>query len=207
MVAGDPKSAAGKRTVAIPPHPLDELDSHLDHHVLAPDDSPVFSRYDAGYAATSPSTASTRPSGQPARQPGARTCTSTTYATPGPPSRPPPAPPSPTSWPASGTPPQPWPRATSTPSTDATNRSPPHCPASPKSTSSPSTPAASPADLAWGGLARRAVWSTCLAPRPKAVGLERTEPKCPEAPVAQDALWCTRFRRNPMGRDADRGDQ
>ena len=49
FIAGDPKSAAGKRTVAIPPHLLDELDWHLDHHVLAPDDSPVFSRYDAGY--------------------------------------------------------------------------------------------------------------------------------------------------------------
>jgi integrase len=49
FIAGDPKSAAGKRTVAIPPHLLDELDWHLDHHVLAPEDSPVFSRYDAGY--------------------------------------------------------------------------------------------------------------------------------------------------------------
>jgi integrase len=49
FVVGDPKSAAGKRTVAIPPHLLDELRWHFDHHVLAPGDSPVFSRYDAGY--------------------------------------------------------------------------------------------------------------------------------------------------------------
>ena len=49
FVVGDPKSAAGRRTVAIPPHLLDELRWHLDHHVLAPGDSPVFSRCDAGY--------------------------------------------------------------------------------------------------------------------------------------------------------------
>ena len=49
FVVGDPKSAAGRRTVAIPPHLLDELRWHLDHHVLGPGDSPVFSRYDAGY--------------------------------------------------------------------------------------------------------------------------------------------------------------
>ena len=151
FIAGDPKSAAGKRMVAIPPHLLDELDWHLDHHVLAPEDSPVFSRYDAGYGGYIP-LYSLHKAFWPAREAAGRpdTCTSTISATPEPPSRPPPAPPSPTSWPASGTPPRPWPCATSTPSTDATSRSPPHCPASPRARSSPSTPAALPADSSAG---------------------------------------------------------
>ncbi len=98
FVAGGPETAAGKRTVAIPPHLLDELRWHLDHHVLAPGGSPVFTATTPATAATSRSTPSTTPSGRPVRQPGARTCTCTctAFATPEPPSPPPRAPPSPT---------------------------------------------------------------------------------------------------------------
>lgn len=48
FIAGDPKSRAGRRMVAIPPHLLDELAWHLDHHVQRGDDSLVFTREDGG---------------------------------------------------------------------------------------------------------------------------------------------------------------
>jgi integrase len=48
FVAGDPKSNAGLRPVSIPPHLIDELHYHLDHHVLEEPTSPVFSKDDGG---------------------------------------------------------------------------------------------------------------------------------------------------------------
>lgn len=41
-VVGTPKSAAGTRTVAIPPHILDSLETHLDQHVEAGPESLLF---------------------------------------------------------------------------------------------------------------------------------------------------------------------
>lgn len=42
IVVGDPKSQAGKRTVAVPPHLMETLVEHLGKHVQAPRDSLIF---------------------------------------------------------------------------------------------------------------------------------------------------------------------
>ena len=101
FIAGDPKSAAGKAHRGHPTAPARRLDWHLDHHVRRPDDSPVFSRYDAGYGGWHPLTASKGRSGRPAtlltlrfhdlRLHRRHLAAAATGAT------------SPTSWPASGT--------------------------------------------------------------------------------------------------------
>jgi integrase len=48
VVIGPPKTAAGRRTVAIPPHIVHDLDAHLARHVGADPDDPVFTERRGG---------------------------------------------------------------------------------------------------------------------------------------------------------------
>jgi integrase len=46
---GEPKTAAGRRTVAIPPHLLPTLETHLAAYVGAEPDAPIFAQREAGF--------------------------------------------------------------------------------------------------------------------------------------------------------------
>ena len=81
VFVGDPKSHAGKRTVAVPPHLVAVLERHLGEHVEAGKDALLSRRITAG---TSRRRRCTIRGGRHGRQPDGRICASTTCGTPAP---------------------------------------------------------------------------------------------------------------------------
>lgn len=85
-MVGTPKSRAGMRTAAIPPHIVDSLALHLNDHVAPAKDSLLFAARDGCSHCSHRSF--TMPGERLARRPGAMTYESTIYVTPAQPWRP-----------------------------------------------------------------------------------------------------------------------
>ena len=112
-----PKSEAGRRTVAVPPHLLPLLAGHMRDHVPASRDALLFAARHGGHLAPASVYRWWYPARDAAGRPDLRFHDLRHRV---PPWRPWPAPPRPSSWPGSATPPWPPRSATSTPQPTAT---------------------------------------------------------------------------------------